>query len=267
MDTAAADMGASDCRVVLENKYINDVFFEGRFKGRDAIVKCSSKCAWSIGNEFRLASRLRAVAPSVVPEPLAVWTSDDGQRAFVVAEKVDGPSLAELLARGVTDAQADGFAADIRALAEALKATGVLHRDLFADNLLLGTDGHLKAIDWQLAIDRNDYREDPWVARHWKFRYVVFGVNRELGLGVWNDFHALGKILAQLPQTAAVRAVAAWLATEERTMAFAAPPDTMTRLKLRLYALSLRLQMALRGRRHRKYAQLERRYRTITGEI
>ena len=267
VDTAAADMGASDCRVVLENKYINDVFFEGRFKGRDAIVKCSSKCAWSIGNEFRLASRLRAVAPSVVPEPLAVWTSDDGQRAFVVAEKVDGPSLAELLARGVTDAQADGFAVDIRTLAEALKATGVLHRDLFADNLLLGTDGHLKAIDWQLAIDRNDYREDPWVARHWKFRYVVFGVNRELGLGVWNDFHALGKILAQLPQTAAVRAVAAWLATEERTMAFAAPPDTMTRLKLRLYALSLRLQMALRGRRHRKYAQLERRYRTITGEI
>lgn len=267
VDAAAADMGISDCRVMLENKYINDVFFEGRFKGRDVIVKCSSKCAWSIGNEFRIASRLRDAAPSVVPEPLAAWASDDGQRAFVAAERVPGPSLTELLARGVTDEQADSFAADIRALAEALKATGVLHRDLFADNLLLGADGHLKAIDWQLAIDRNDYREDPWVARHWKFRYVVFGVNRELGLGVWNDFHALGKVLAQLPQTAAVRAVAAWLSAEERTMAFAAPPDAGTRLKLRLYALSLRLQMALRGRRHRKYAQLERRYRTIMGKI
>ena len=267
VDGAGADMGLSDCRVLLENKYINDVFFEGRFKGRDVIVKCSSTCAWSIGNEFRLASRLRAAAPSVVPEPLAAWSSDDGQRAFVVTERVPGPSLTELLARGVTDEQADSFAADIRALAEALKETGVLHRDLFADNLLLGADGHLKAIDWQLAIDRNDYREDPWVARHWKFRYVVFGVNRELGLGVWNDFHALGKILAQLPQTASVRAVAARLSAEERAMAFAAPPDAMTRLKLRLYALSLRIQMALRGRRHRKYAQLDRRYRTITGKI
>lgn len=267
VDDTGAELGLADCRVLLEDKYINDVFFKGRFKGRDAVVKCSSTCAWSIGNEFRLASRLHAVAPSVVAEPLAAWTSDDGRRAFVVTEKVSGPSLTELLARGVTDGQADGFAADIDRLADALKETGIVHRDLFADNLLLGADGHLKAIDWQLAIDRNDYREDPWVARHWKFRYVVFGVNRELGLGVWDDFHALGKILAQLPQTAAVRAVAARLSAEGRTMAFAAPPDAMTRLKLRLYAVSLRLQMALRGRRHRKYAQLDRRYRTIVGKI
>ena len=267
VDDAGGKLGLADCRVLLENKYINDVFFEGRFKDRPAVVKCSSTCAWSIGNEFCLASRLHAVAPSVVAEPFAVWTSDDGRRAFVVTEKVSGPSLTELLARGVTDAQADGFAADIGRLADALKETGIVHRDLFADNLLLGADGHLKAIDWQLAVDRNDYREDPWVIRHWKFRYVVFGVNRELGLGVWNDFHALGKILAQLPQTDAVRAVAARLSAEAPSSAISAPPDAMTRLKLRLYAVSLRLQMAWRGRRHRKYAQLDRRYRTIVGKI
>ncbi len=267
MDDVGPGLGLADCRVLLENKYINDVFFEGRFHGRPAVVKCSSTCAWSINNEFRLASRLHAVAPSVVAEPLAVWTSDDGRRAFVVTEKVSGPSLTELLAQGVTDAQADGFAADILMLAKTLKETGVLHRDLFADNLLLGADGHLKAIDWQLAIDRNDYREDPWVASHPKFLYVVFGVNRELGLGVWNDFHALGKILAQLPQTDAVRSASARLSAEEPAMTFSAPPRAMTRLRLRLYAVSLRLQMALRGRKHRKYAQLERRYRTIVGSI
>ena len=265
VDGVGAGMGLAGCRVLLENKYINDVFFEGRLQNRPAIVKCSSRCAWSIGNEFRLASRLRAVAPLVVPEPLAVWTSEDGRRAFVVTEKVEGPSLTELLASGVTEAQADGFAADIGRLADALKETGVVHRDLFADNLLLGADGHLKAIDWQLAVERGDYREDPWVARHWKFRYVVFGVNRELGLGVWNDFHALGKILARLPQTNAVRAVAARLSRAEPEMSISAPPDMATRAKLRLYALSLRVQMLLRGRRHRKYAQLERRLRTITG--
>ena len=183
----------------------------------------------------------------------------------LVTEKVAGPTLTELLARGVTDAQADVFAADVGRLADALKETGIVHRDLFSDNLLLGADGHLKAIDWQLAVDRDDYREDPWVARHWKFRYVVFGVNRELGLGVWNDFHALGKILAQLPQTETVRAVAARLAAEAPSQAISAPPDALTRLKLRLYALSLRCQMLLRGKSHRKYAQLERRLRTITG--
>ena len=265
VDTVGADLGLSDCRVVLEGKYINDVFFEGRFKGRDAMVKCSSKCAWSVGNEFRLAKRMFAESPGVVPEPLAEWMSEDGRMAFTVAERVAGPSLTDLLRRGVSDGEADRFAADILNLASALKRTGILHRDLFTDNLLVGEDGHLRAIDWQLSIDRADYREDPWVVRNWKFRYVVFGVNRELGLGVWNDFHALGKVLALLPQTEAVVKASERLAAEERGMTFAAPPDRATWLKLRLYALSLRFQMLVKGRRHRKYAQLERRLRTITG--
>jgi serine/threonine protein kinase len=177
--------------------------------------------------------------------------------------KVSGPSLTELLARGVTDAQADGFADDIRVLAEALKREGVLHRDLFSDNLLLDADGHLKAIDWQLAIDRARYREDPWVTRNWKFHYVVFGVNRELGLGVWNDFHALAKVLAQLPQTVAVREVLAWLEKEMPEMAFARPPKGWTRFRLWLYGCSLRFQMLLNCRRPEKYARLERRWRTV----
>lgn len=252
--------GLTDLRVFLENKYINDLFYEGHYRGRPCIVKRSTKCPWSIGNEFRLARRMFAVAPTVVPEPLAV---EEGTPAMIATERVAGPSLTDLLAKGVSEAQADAFAADFRTLAHALKTTGILHRDLFSDNLLLGADGHLKAIDWQLAIDRNDYREDPWVKRHWKFRYVVFGVNRELGLGVWNDFHALGKILAKFPQTPRVREVAAELAQEASAMSFAASPTGWTRLRLWLYGCSLRLQMILCGRRHRKYVQLENRWRTV----
>ena len=255
----------ADARVFLENKYINDTFLEGSFRGTPCIVKKTSKAVWSIGNEYRLACRMYAAAPGVVPRPLGWYYDCAARAAGVVMAKAAGPSLTDLLARGVTDAQADGFAADVRALAEALKREGILHRDLFPDNLLLDADGHLKAIDWQLAIDRVRYREDPWVVRHWKFHYVVFGVNRELGLGVWNDFHALGKVLALLPQTAAVKDVAAWLAAEAPQMTFAAPPDRMTRFKLRLYALSLRFQMFLNRGRAEKYARLARRWRTITG--
>jgi len=257
----AARLGLVNCRVFLENKYINEVFYMGEFHGRACIVKCSSKCAWSIANEFRLGRRLFEVAPQVVAEPLAVNESP----AFVVTERVEGPSLTDLLSHGISAEQADTFADDILALARALRQTGVLHRDLFEDNLLLGADGHLRAIDFQLAIDRNDYREDPWVARHWKFRYVVFGVNRELGMGVWNDFHALGKILAKFPQTERVREVASELAALEPKMGFAAPPRGLDRLRLWGYGVSLRLQMLLRGRKHRKYVQLERRWRTVTG--
>ena len=252
-----------DARVFLENKYINDRFLEGTWKGIPCVVKESSKAVCSIGNEYKMNAAVYGIAPNVVPMPLAWHFAPDGRSAFVVTEKVSGPSLTELLARGLTRNEADCFAEDIRELAIALKQTGILHRDLFSDNLLVGADGHLKAIDWQLAVDRNLYREDPWVKRNWKFRYVVFGVNRELGLGVWNDFHALGKILAQFTQTEKVRSVAAELATVASGMAFSAPPKGMDRLRLWLYGCSLRLQMLIRGRKHRKYAQLERRWRTV----
>ena len=263
MEGPGAALGLTDCRVMLEGKYINDVFYAGRFKGRPCVVKCSAKCPWSIGNEHRMAGRLFARAPQVVAEPLAVHAAPP---AFAVSARVEGPSLTALLEQGLSPDRADAFAGDILDLARALRETGVVHRDLFSDNLLLGADGHLKAIDWQLAIDRHAYREDPWVAKNWKFRYVVFGVNRELGLGVWNDAHALGKILARFPQTERVRAVAAELAALAPDMAFAAPPQGLDHLRLWLYGFSLRLQMLLRGRRHRKYAQLERRWRTVRAE-
>lgn len=253
----------ANAHVFLENKYINEKFLTGDWEGRPCVVKVSTKAVWSIGNEYKMNAALYAVAPDVVPMPYAWHFAADGKSAFVVTEKIAGPSLTALLARGLSMDEANRFALDIQTLSRALKQTGILHRDLFSDNLLLGADGHLKAIDWQLAIDRNVYREDPWVAKNWKFRYVVFGVNRELGLGVWNDFHALGKILALFPQTETVKSVAAELASVAPGMAFSSPPKGMDRLRLWLYGCSLRLQMLIRGRRHRKYAQLERRWRTV----
>lgn len=259
MEDRGVELGLSNFRIALEGKYINDVFYSADVSGCSAFVKCSSKCLWSIGNEYELGRRMYAVAPEVIARPLACCRKS----AFIATEHVEGPSLTELLAEGLTDRQADAFAGDVLLLARGLRKTGILHRDLFPDNLLLGADGHLKAIDWQLAIDRKDYREDPWVARNWKFRYVVFGVNRELGLGVWNDYHALGKILAQFPQTKTVKAVAAELAADEASMTFAAPPKGMDRVRLWLYGCSLRFQMLFRRKGFRKYAQLERRWRTI----
>lgn len=253
----------SGARVFAENRYINDRFSAGVCQGVAAVEKVSTKAVWSIGNEFRIASKMHEAAPEVTPRPLAWRFDGDGKSAAVVTERVEGPSLAEILRRGATKSEADSFAADFLALADALERTGVVHRDLFADNFLLGADGRLKAIDWQLAIDRAAYREDPWVRRNWKFRYVVFGVNREMGLGVWNDFRAMANLLAEMPQTDKVRAAAAALAARADAMTFASPPDRVTRVRLRLYGISLRLQMMLRGRRSKKYAQLERRWRTV----
>ena len=253
-------------RAFLENKYLNDRFLEGTWQGVPCVVKESSKAVWSIGNEYRLNAEVHALAPQCAPMPLAWRYAADGRSAWVVTAKVAGPSLTELLRSGLSADQADSFAADLLRLARALDKTGIVHRDLFSDNLLLDSDGHLKAIDWQLAVKRSLPREDPWVLRHWKFRYVVFGVNRELGLGVWNDFSALRSVLAQFPQTEAVRAADGMLAAREGEMAYSDPPRGVARVGLWVYALSLRIQMFFRPQKSRKYAQLERRWRTICGK-
>ncbi len=250
--------------VILRDKYINDFFTAGRYLGMDAIEKHSTKAVASIGNEYKIASRMYAAAPDLVPAPLAWLYAKDGRSASFIAERIGGTTLSEALKRGLAESEADRFADDMCDLADALEKTGIVHRDLFADNFIVPADGgRLKTIDWQLAIERDGYREDPWVAKNWKFRYVVFGVNRDLGLGRWNDFAAMANILKSFPRTAKVDAAIAKLEAKAPSMTFSAPPSRGERTKLMLYAISLRFQMLLKRRDSEKYARLKRRFDTI----
>lgn len=250
-------------KTVLEKKQLNDAFFKADFCGRPCFVKCSSKCPWTIGNEYRMAQRMYSAAPDIVAEPLAFSENP----AFCATAYICGPSLADRIRSGISSAEADSYANDILALANALEREGIVHRDLYPDNFLLGEDGRLKVIDWQLAIDRRDYREDPWVVRNWKFHYVFFGVNRDLGPGNWNDCFALARIVDAFPTTPGVAAVAAELRRRAPSSTFSAPPSAMDSFRLKLYAVSLRMQMCLRNPHSRRYRKLERKLLTISGRF
>lgn len=252
-------------RTFLEGKYLNDACYSGTFQGMKCFVKHSATATWSIGNEYRLAARVYAVAPDVVPRPLAYWNAPAGASAFVATEWIAGASLSELLLKGeITASQADGFAADILLMAQALDRTGVVHRDVFTDNLLLGSDGHLKLVDWQMAILRKKREEDGWVESHWKFHYVVFGVNHDLPPGHWNDVRAFRAILDMLPQTAAVCAAKTSLAAREKAADFIVRPPLRIRVALIGYAASLLVQTLLR-RKGPKRNKVWRRFLTVMG--
>lgn len=172
-----AAMGLSDCRVFLENKLVNDIFYEGLYKGKPCIVKCSSRAPDSIRNEYEILKRLWAIDKDVFPEP---YDMHGGDMAFVVMEKiVPGKSVA--------------LANDILRIAKALERAGIVHRDVSLDNLLPGADGFLKLIDFQFAVDRKDYRETCFMRRRPTYLYVTFGTSR-MRLGVWNDLAGAGLI-------------------------------------------------------------------------
>ncbi len=185
--TEGAALGLFDCRVMLENKMVNDIFFEGTFKGVPCIVKCSSRAPESIANEYEMSRRLAAVDPSVCAEALAKWMSPDGRRAFVVLRKLPGPSLTDLLVRGVDDVEAIGLLEDMVRIAEALLKAGIVWRDIIPDNFIRDEDGHFRLIDAQFAIDRNAFREQPFLRRHWSYRMLLFAHHPMMAGRGWND--------------------------------------------------------------------------------
>jgi serine/threonine protein kinase len=255
-------LGLTRCCPFLENKTVNDIFYDGFCQARPCIVKCSSKAADALQNEYALLQRLHRAAPRCVPQPFAFWSDEKTGRAFLAMEKIGGPPLGELMARGLDVAERGTFSEDLLRLAETLAAEEIVHRDLFADNLLLGADGHLKAIDFQFAIDRRAPRECRWMTRNCKYRYVVFGVNHDLGLGVWNDPAALARIVRSFGAAPVRQNVLERLKRLEAVAAFRAPPSGPVRLQLRLYRLSIRLQLFFRrkpsGKRDRLVRRLQR---------
>ena len=253
-------LGLIGCRPFLENKMVNDIFYEGMYKGIPCIVKCSSRAPESIRNEYRINGMLFAADKDVFPEALAHYETSDARFAFVVTRKIIGPSLNELLldSKGISPTQADSFAVDMLKISEALRRLGIVHRDINQDNLLVDCDGHLKLIDFQFAVNRNDYRESAYMRRNWKYLYVLFAFSRPLGGATWNDMRALKLRAQMMPQTDAVRNAVDLLESREADAMFSIPVPALVRVKLRLYKASLRLQLLFR-RTSEKRAVIEKR--------
>lgn len=247
---AGAGMGLSACRAFLENKPVNDIFYEGLFNGRPCIVKCSSKAPGSMANEYALSRKMHDVDPLTCSEPFAHWESPDGRRAFVVTERLQGPSLTELRKSdaSVIAGKADGVAADFVRIANALEKARVIHRDMgTTDNYLMGADGHIRLIDFQFAIDRDTGCRDAWLERHPRYHFVVFSGKMDSSGCTWNDVRYLvSHIKAYLPSSPAVEKAAGVLERMAQRAWFRHDFSLHERLSLIIHRWSLRLQLAFR---------------------
>ena len=207
IETEGKGLGLSECVSFLENKPVNDIFYRGTFKGTPCIVKCSSRAPESIANEYEMSRRLFAAEPLACAEPLALWRSPDGRRAFVATRRLPGPSLTDMFVRGIAQDEAVDCLEDMVRIATALADSGIVWRDIIPDNLLRDSDGHLKLIDAQFAIDRAAYREDPWLLAHWKYRMLLFAFHPTVAGRGWDDVGMMLRYARYFPPNDMVKAL------------------------------------------------------------
>lgn len=238
-------LGLAGCKPFLENKLVNDIFYEGTFKGEPCIVKCSSRAPESIFNEYAMSQKLAAADPMACAAALAHWRSRDGGMAFVVVKRLSGPSLTEMIARGVEADEAIGVMEDMLRIARALAAAGIVWRDIIPDNFMMDSDGHLKLIDAQFAIDRSSFREDPYLVAHRKYRLLLFSHHPDMAGRGWNDVAMMLHFTRNLPSSSHVKALRGKLSEMLSAAAFPVAPTTGDILRMIAYGATMRLRLLL----------------------
>ncbi len=232
--------GLDGCHPFLENKLVNDIFYEGLFKGMPCIVKCSSRAPESIVNEYELLKKLHAHSPGLFP---AAYACHKGPYAFVVTEKIDG-------GKSLESEPAEKYGDDLLAILDALYACNVVHRDILPSNFLVAPDGHLRLIDFQFAVDMDTRRIDPWLMRRPTYHFAVFAAAMESDKAWWDDAAFVDFLFPFLRDR--VRSRIGRLRLD-------IPFTPSTRLRLALFAFTIRAQRFFTRNGSRRRRALDRR--------
>ena len=135
----------------------------------------------SLGSDPERLRRLHqeARAAAALNHPNIVAVHDVGEydgSPYIVEELIEGPTLRELLkSGGMPTRRAVDYAIQIASGLGAAHRSGLVHRDLKPDNIIVGVDGRVRVLDFGLAKVTSAAVADRSVPSHVTEPGVVFG--------------------------------------------------------------------------------------------
>ncbi len=171
------------------------VVYETEREGRPLALKLMQG-EWVRSEQARRRFLHEAELGTQVRHPNLVHTisfGDDGDRPYLVMERVEGVTLVEHGSLSVDESErvAHGVASALTAIHDA----GVVHRDVKPSNVMLTLDGTVKLMDLGVASEGLEGRHEPFVGS------LAYAAPEQVVGGVVDgraDIYALGLVLTEL---------------------------------------------------------------------
>ncbi len=121
--------------------------------GRDVAIKLlPDSYAHDPDRRARFEREAQILASLNHPNIAAIYGFEDSDSPALVMELVEGPTLADRIARGpVPVGEAMGIARQLAQALDAAHERGIIHRDLKPANIKIAADGSIKVLDFGLA--------------------------------------------------------------------------------------------------------------------
>src|SRR3954465_10993262 len=136
--------------------------------GRRVALKCIRREAPTAEERERFRREASAAARLSHPAVVRIYDLvEDAAGDALVFEYIEGRTLRELLNEGLPSLDlATRLAREIAEGLAAAHASGLVHRDLKAENVMVTPDGHAKILDFGLAKSSLDEPEDDSLTAH-----------------------------------------------------------------------------------------------------
>ena len=153
-----------------QNQQYRRTFYRAWLNDRKAFIKHGGRKNDSVEQEFSLCNRLHEVNEHNFPQ--IYFYSEDTAYRCVAYEFLEGKTLSSKIKRADFSAsEKQDYIVQIRDIAQALIATGIVHRDIHTENIIITREGKLKLIDFGLAVDGSSHEKCRVFRKNPLFRF------------------------------------------------------------------------------------------------